>query len=214
MVPEVLNRVAIHRDPPQDVGLSREGWTVGTDEVLRSQAQDVLNTFDEYPRVAVLLATDGKNIEKYGPHCVVDAQSQLGKPEGHRVVGVGRCGGDVDLQPRHVDGDGLVTEGVGGRDKSWREWCVGGVSPVGAEAGIHQTVGAIVGEEHSELLNHSTGVRGSNFGGGPHEVSRNAFVTPNGKVHFAGLFHNGLGARYVVKVGVQRSHDGLAGVPA
>ena len=106
LVPQELDRVPVAHHPLGDLVASAHGRPVGGHQVLRRQAQQLVDARDQDPGVAVLLTSDGEHVEQHRPHQIVHRQPQLRKPVGDRVVGVRGCRVDLDAQAGQVQGGG------------------------------------------------------------------------------------------------------------
>jgi hypothetical protein len=55
---------------------------VGCHEVLSFEGAQVVESVEQYPRITVLLPSDGKYVEESGPYQVVNGHVEVRKPKG------------------------------------------------------------------------------------------------------------------------------------
>ena len=155
LIPQELDRVAIPGDPRRDLSGTRHRRAVGGGQMLSAEADEMIETVDEHPRIAIRLAANCEHVEQRRPHQVVDRQRQLREPERHRVISIRRRRPSHHLQPCHLE-HRLVTEGDRGRHMTNGVRGVLGEPIRPPEADIDQAVGAVLVERHRELLNETT----------------------------------------------------------
>ena len=104
LIPDELQGVAIFSHPFGNLGRPRHRRTMGGHQVLGLQRQQVVNPADEHLRVAILLASNGENVEKHRPDQVVHGHAEAFEPESHRIVGIRGRMSDFDGQSGHFYG--------------------------------------------------------------------------------------------------------------
>ena len=142
LVPEELDRVAVARGPGLDLGLAGQRRPVRAQHVFRVQAQHMVNARQQHLGVAVFLAPDREDVEQGRPDNVLHADSQVRKPEGDGIIGVGRRVGDLHRQAG--DAQGLSAPKRRGRCHMARcERCVARVAEEKAQPHVDRAVGPI-----------------------------------------------------------------------
>ena len=111
----------------------------------------MVETGEQDPRIAVLLASDREDVEQRRPGEVVHAHTELGEPDRDRVGRIRLGRSQLDGEPGERDRDRLV-EGVGRWQEALGERCVLGDPERRTEAGAHQRIGAVGWQEQPELL--------------------------------------------------------------
>jgi len=210
LIPQELDGVAVVDDHGLDLACARQGRPVRTHQVLRLQAQQVVQPDQQHARIAVFLATDGEHVEERRPHQVVDGHAQRGEPHRHRIVRVRRCGRELHRQPGQR-GVGGLAEHVGRRKVAAGVGRMRRVAEERAQADADHPVGAVGGQPDAELVDQPALVHRRDLAAGALQVGRHARMGPDRQRLRVGQRR---GAGHIVEVGVDHRHHRGLGVLA
>ena len=96
----------------------------------------------------------------------MNASTEIGKPDGDRIISIGRRRRHLHPKPGELGGCRFV-EGVGRNNEAHLVGSVVLTSKALTESDVDQSVGTLLGEEEAELMNRSPRGRGTQLNPGP-----------------------------------------------
>ena len=178
LVPQKLERISILRYAIFDCIGTTDWWTVCTSKVFGLQPKKVVKSAQHHLGVSVFFATNCKHIKQHWPNQVVDTEFFRIKPVGHRIVCVGRCWCDLDVETCNTDTACRI------KCIFWRNESVGmrsmrRVAIKLTKANIDYSVSAVKRECDCELLDQSATICGRNLRSCAQSIECNLLVSPD-----------------------------------
>ena len=211
LIPQELNGVAITLRCFANPVTTRQRRAVRGNQMFGFPRDDVVDSRNQHPRIAVLLAANGKHVEQHWPHGVVHARLQVGKEEVDGVVAVARR--KSNLHSLAGDGDfSLIRQRMRDRQEPWSCRRMRRIAIRKAQADVHQTIGAIGWHHDGELFDETTSICGRYLAGSSSLVLRNSSVPMDRQwLHMVAFIEHCLGPFHIVKVGVDHCRNRAVG---